>query len=323
MINSFKNFLIEEEKIVYFTFGRMNPPTIGHEKLLSVLAKKAGRNPFRIYLSQSQDNKKNPLNYKTKVKFARKMFPKYARAIILDEKIRSALHAAASLYNEGYTKIVMIVGEPEVRQFDILLKKYNGQKSKHGFYNFEKIIVESAGKRNPDAEGTEGMSATKVRAAAAAGDFIKFSQSVPTTLRNTDAKALYNVVRKGLGLKEENRFRNHISLGFVSEEREQYVNGNLFDVGDDIVIKIDESIATITFLGSNYVIVEQNGTKFRKWLTDIEVLENSVEMAKSKIQREKEIERRRDAADKKRHDSILDRARMARTRKVNKRTDST
>lgn len=320
MINSFKSFLIEEDKSVYFTFGRMNPPTIGHEKLLSVLAKKAGKNPYRIFLSHSQDKNKNPLDYKTKIKFARKMFPKYARSIIMNEQIRTALLAAVSLYNEGFNKIVMVVGEPEVRQFDVLLKRYNGEKSRHGFYNFEKITVESAGKRNPDAEGTEGMSATKVRDAAKSGDFTKFSQSVPTTIRNTEAKALYNAVRKGLGLKEENTFRNHITLSPVSEEREQYIRGNLFDIGDDVVIKEDSSIATVIFLGANYVIVEQNGMKFRKWLTDVEMLENSVEMAKDRIQREKEVEKKRDMSDKKRHDRILDRARMARTRQINRRT---
>lgn len=320
MINSFKSFLVEEEKTVYFTFGRMNPPTIGHEKLLSVLAKKAGNNPYRIYLSHSQDEKKNPLQYKDKVKFARKMFPKYARSIILNDKIKTALHAAVSMYDEGYNKIVMVVGEPEVRQFDVLLNRYNGEKSRHGFYNFEKITVESAGKRNPDAEGTEGMSATKVRAAATNGDFTKFSQSVPTTLRNADTKALYNAVRRGMGLKEENQFRNHISLQPVSEEREQYVRGNLYDIGNNVVIKEDSSIATVTFLGSNYVIVEQNGMKFRKWLTDIEVLENTVDQAKERISREQDVEKRKDAADRKRHDAILDRARMARTRKINRRT---
>lgn len=320
MINSFKSFLVEEDKTVYFTFGRMNPPTIGHEKLLSVLAKKAGKNPYRIFLSHTQDGNKNPLDYKTKVKFARKMFPKYARSIIMNDQIRTALLAAVSLYNEGFNKLVMIVGEPEVRQFDVLLKRYNGEKSRHGFYNFEKITVESAGKRDPNAKGAVGMSATKMRQAVKDGDFTKFSQGIPTTIRNADAKALYNAVRKGLGLKEENQFRNHISFESVSEEREQYIRGQLFDVGDDIVIKEDSSIATVTFLGSNYVIVEQNGMKFRKWLTDIEMLENAIDTARNQISREKEVEKRRDMSDKKRHDRILDRARMARTRQINKRT---
>lgn len=321
MINSFKSFLVEEDKSVFFTFGRMNPPTIGHEKLLSVLAKKSGNNPYRIFLSTSQDTKKNPLQYKDKIKFARRMFPKYARSIIMNNKIKTIFDCLVALYDEGFNKITMVAGSDRVPEFDILINKYNGQKGRHGFYNFEKINVISAGERDPDADGVEGMSASKMRAAVSDGDFTKFSQGIPTTVRNVDAKALYNAVRKGMGLKEENQFRNHIALQPVSEEREQYIRGNLFDIGDDVVIKEDSSVATVIHLGSNYVIVEQNGMKFRKWLTDIEVLEGAMDIARDRIAKEKEVERRKDAADKKRHDAILDRARMARTRQINRRTN--
>ena len=82
MINSFKSFLIEEDKTIYFTFGRMNPPTTGHEKLMNELSKKSGRNPYRVYLTQSMDSKKNPLDYNFKVKTVRKFFPKPIRRII-------------------------------------------------------------------------------------------------------------------------------------------------------------------------------------------------------------------------------------------------
>ena len=402
MINSFKNFLVEETKIVYFTFGRMNPPTIGHEKLLTNIATKAGSNPYRIFLSPTQDNKKNPLQYKDKIKFVRKMFPKYARSVVMNPKIRTPLEAAVSLYNEGYRSIAVVVGSDRVREFEVLLSKYNGAKARHGFYNFESIKVISAGARDPDAEGVEGMSASKMRAAASSGDFTSFSQGTPTSASNAETKALYNAIRKGMGLKEENKFRNHIDLIPVSETREQYVKGNLVDIGDDVVIKEDSSIATISFLGSNYVIVEQNGVKFRKWLTDIEVLdtivkeqsspqdpdikdrkgsqpaayhrglakstkakrdahfkkhgkkadndpsaykpapgdkgaktkpskytkafkdmygEQTIDTVRDRISREKEVEKRRDAADKKRHDSMMDRARAAHTRKINRRTN--
>ncbi len=97
---SFKKFLIEEEKVVYFTFGRMNPPTIGHEKVLNKLSQLSKQMPYRIYLSQSQDEKKNPLNYRSKVKYARKMFPKHARSILNDATIKNPLHALVKLYNE-------------------------------------------------------------------------------------------------------------------------------------------------------------------------------------------------------------------------------
>ena len=99
MINSFKSFLIEEEKTVYFTFGRMNPPTIGHEKLMTKLSEKSGKNPYRVYLSHSQDAKKNPLTFNEKVKYSRKMFPKHARQIMSDMKVKTVFDAATKLYN--------------------------------------------------------------------------------------------------------------------------------------------------------------------------------------------------------------------------------
>ena len=90
MIRSFKNYLTEEDKVAYFTFGRMNPPTIGHEKLLDVLSDKSGRNDYFVFLSQSQDKKKNPLDYNSKVKHVRKMFPRHARRVMINKKVRTA-----------------------------------------------------------------------------------------------------------------------------------------------------------------------------------------------------------------------------------------
>jgi len=278
VISSFKGFLVEEEKTVYFTFGRMNPPTIGHEKLLQVLASKAGKNPYRVYLSQSEDQKKNPLSYKDKVKIARKMFPKYARSIMMNTKIKTAIDAATQLYNDGYVNLVMVAGGDRVPEFDILLKKYNGVKGRHGFYNFNKITVVSAGARDPDAEGVEGMSASKMRDAAKLGDFTKFSQGIPKNVSNADTKALYNAVRKGMGLKEAKETTQHVQLEQVSEIRESYVNGELFKEGDTVVIKDTGELAKVKTLGSNYVIVEGSGNKYRKWLDAVEKVEdNNVE----------------------------------------------
>jgi len=273
MIESFSKFLVEEEKTVYFTFGRMNPPTIGHEKLLDVLARKAAKNPYRVYLSQSQDAKKNPLQYKDKVKVARKMFPRHARSIMIDPKVKTVFHALVKLYDEGFKNVAMIVGSDRVRDFGILLEKYNGKKGVHGFYNFRKIDVISAGTRDPDAEGVEGMSASKMRAAANTGDFSQFSQGLPKTIGNAEAKKIYNAIRSAMGLEEQKEFKNHVQLKPVSEEREDYVAGNLFDVGDEVIIKENDTIGTIIHLGTNYLIIESNGQKHRKWLKDVERIE--------------------------------------------------
>ena len=269
-INSFKNYLVEEEKTVYFTFGRMNPPTIGHEKLLDKLSQAAGKNPYKVYLSQSQDTNKNPLSYKEKVKIARKMFPRHARQIMIDQSVRNVFDIATKLYNEGFKNVVMVVGSDRIREFDLLLKKYNAKKGKHGFYNFAKMTVISAGDRDPDAEGAEGMSASKMRGAASSNDFSSFSQGLPKAVSNADAKRIYNSVRSGMGLDEQKEFKNHIQLEPVSEIRESYMDGTLFDVGDEVVIKGQGIVCEIKHLGANYVIVESKGEVYRKWLTDVE-----------------------------------------------------
>ena len=275
MIGSFKNFLVEEEKTVFFTWGRMNPPTIGHEKLLTALSRKAGNNPYFVYLSQSTDPKKNPLPYKDKIKIARKMFPRHARRIMLDAKIRNLFDILTKLYDMGYKNVTMVVGADRINEFDILIKKYNAKKGKHGFYNFRNINVVSAGDRDPDAEGATGMSASKMRAAAGKGDFTSFSQGLPKTFSNADAKNLFNTVRKGMGLKEQKEYKNHIQLNPISETREQYVSGNLYNIGDKVIVKKSDEVGEVTHLGANYVIVEKSGTQKRYWLDSIELLEKT------------------------------------------------
>jgi hypothetical protein len=183
------------------------------------------------------------------------------------------MDSAISLYNEGFKNVVMIVGEDRVNEFEILLKKYNGKKQRNGFYNFARINVISAGQRDPDAEGTEGASATKQRQYAKAQDFTSFSQGLPKGVSNADAKALFNAVRTGMGLKETKDFTQHIKLDTVSETREQYVQGDLFQVGDRVVVIADDTIATVTHLGSNYVIIESAGKQMRKWLDAVELIE--------------------------------------------------
>ena len=272
-IKNFTQYLIEEDREVYFTFGRMNPPTIGHGKVMDVLAKKSGKSDYKVYVSQSQNPKKDPLSYTDKVKHVRKMFPKHARQVMLDKDVKSVFDIAVKLYDQGYTKINMVVGADRIREFDVLLNKYNGTKARHGFYNFKKINIVSAGERDPDATGVEGMSASKQRENAAKNDFVTFAQGVPKGMSDKDTRKLFNDVRKGMGLKEELEFKNHIELETVSETREQYVQGELFKVGDTVVIKESDEIGTVSVLGANYVIVETDNGKLRKWLDAVELLE--------------------------------------------------
>jgi hypothetical protein len=274
MINSFSRYLVEEEKVVYFTFGRMNPPTIGHGKLMDTLAKKAGRNPYFIYLSQSQSPKKDPLEFKSKIKHVRKMFSKHARQVVINNKVITPFYALSDLYNKGYRKIVMVAGSDRINEYDLRLNKYNGKKGAHGFYNFDGgVKIVSAGQRDADAEGAEGASGTKQRLYVTGGDFSKFAQGLPKTMSNNDARRLFNDVRKGMGLKEENEFKRHVQLQPVSEAREQFIKGKLFDIGEQVIIKKTDEVGTISVLGSNYVIIETAERKTRQWLDAVEKIE--------------------------------------------------
>ena len=276
-VPSFKQYLVEEAREVVFTFGRMNPPTVGHGKVMNTMSAKAGNKPYKIFLSQSSDARKNPLTYEQKVKHVRKMFPKHGRNVIKDKKLRNVFEVAAYLYDQGFNQVTMVVGEDRITEFKTLLEKYNGEKARHGFYNFEKINVVSAGARDPDSEGVEGMSASKQRENARKNDFTTFSQGVPSSMNNRDAKRLFNDVRTGMGLKETKEFKNKVTLESVGEVREKYVEGSLFTEGDQVRIRSGKT-GYIHRLGSNYVIVAlDEGRISRCWLEDVEKIEDELD----------------------------------------------
>ena len=184
-----------------FAFGRFNPPTIGHEKLINAViatSQREGGDTF-IYGSHSQDSKKNPLSHSDKMGYLQKMFPRIKKSIQTRAKERNVLQIAVTL-NEKYDNLVLVVGSDRVDDFTSLLNSYNGIKSKHGFYKFDKIKVYSAGERDPDADGASGMSASKMRSAATTGDFESFLSGASSELTIKDKKNLMNDVRKGLKL---------------------------------------------------------------------------------------------------------------------------
>ena len=270
-IKSFSEYVVESSKEVSFVFGRFNPPTIGHEKLFDYLKNQSRGGVYRIYASRSVDPKQNPLEFKEKIKFIRKMFPKHARSVMADKDVRNVLDVVVKLYDQGFTKVTMVAGSDRVKEFNILLNKYNGIKARHGFYNFEGAInVVSAGERDPDAEGATGMSASKMRAAAQQNDLNLFSKGLPSSYNPTE---LFNAVRKGMGLKESRSFRKHVELPPVSETREDYIEGSLFSVGNQVRIKESGEIGEIIICGSNYLMVECDGIKSRQWLDSVELVE--------------------------------------------------
>jgi|TARA_B110000114_G_scaffold180070_1_gene215326 hypothetical protein len=277
---SFSTYLKEEKGEITFAFGRFNPPTVGHEKLFDKLKSVSG-GTYRVYGSKSQDPKKNPLNFKQKVKFLRKMFPKHARSIMADGDVRHVMDIATKLYDQGFTAVSMVAGSDRVKEFEVLLNKYNGVKAKHGFYEFKDgVKIISAGERDPDAEGVTGMSASKMRAAAAEGDAVSFAKGVPS---GYDSKDLFNTVRKEMGIKESPKFREHVELPKVSNTREEYVEGNLFAVGDEVVLKETNDIGVISVCGTNYLVVEFGQWRKRVWLDQVELVENCGGVGEPKV----------------------------------------
>ena len=181
------------------TFGRMNPPTVGHEKLVNAIIKKAisVKGTPLVYLSKTQDAKKNPLSYDDKIKFGQILFGK---RLVVKSNARTIIEVAKELQKKGYKDLVLVVGSDRVREFDTLLNKYNGKD-----YTFNSIEVVSAGERDPDSDGVDGMSASKMRALAADGNFDEFVKGIPT--RNDRIRLdLYSAVRDGLGINEQTNF---------------------------------------------------------------------------------------------------------------------
>ena len=219
-MKTYQKFISEKKgDTVIFTFGRFNPPTVGHEKLITAVqsvAKSKGGD-FFVYPSHSQDPKKNPLSQPQKIKYMKKMFPKYKRNIIASTG-KTALAIASELYSKGYTNLVMVVGSDRVQEFQKILDRYNGEDKAHGFYDYDKIEVVSAGERDPDAEGVEGMSASKMRAAAVAGDFKSFRMGTPKTLSDADTKKLFNDIRKGMQLEVVKEGKKWKDIDFTTEE---------------------------------------------------------------------------------------------------------
>ena len=218
-MKTYQKFISEKKgDTVIFTFGRFNPPTVGHEKLITAVqsvAKSKGGD-FFVYPSHSQDPKKNPLSQPQKIKYMKKMFPKYKRNIIASTG-KTALAIASELYSKGYTNLVMVVGSDRVQEFQKILDRYNGEDKAHGFYDYDKIEVVSAGERDPDAEGVEGMSASKMRAAAVDGDFKSFRMGTPPTLSDADTKKMFNDIRKGMKLDVVKEGKKWKEIDFETE----------------------------------------------------------------------------------------------------------
>ena len=195
----FKQLTEGKDKGVTFTFGRFNPPTVGHMKLAKKMKNVSKGHDIKIYTSHTTDKQKNPLTNAQIRKYMGAMLPKGID--VEDTVARTVFDVVTDLHNQGYEHIQMVVGSDRIREFDNLLKKYNGVKARHGFYDFKTIKVVSAGERDPDSADVDGMSASKMRQLVSVGDKETFINSLPRGYKL--GKQLYKAVQKGMGISED------------------------------------------------------------------------------------------------------------------------
>lgn len=196
-------FLIEvfkekPRKHVAFCFGRMNPPTIGHARLLNTTARASAGGDYYIFLSHTQDSKKNPLDYNTKIDFVKAMYPQHTDHISYGS-LRTIMEIMEFLYHNNYTDVTYVCGNDRLPAFKELLNKYNGVEGGKTYYKFNSIDIVSSGPRDPDDDGVAGASASSAREAAEQGNKEEFKK---ITGAGRFAPQLYKAVRKGM-LKED------------------------------------------------------------------------------------------------------------------------
>lgn len=264
-----------DQGTISITFGRFNPPTVGHEKLLAKVAQeaKSSGGEYRIYPSRSQDPKKNPLDPGSKIKYMRLAYPDHANAIVDSDDMRTIFDVLQALDNDGYSDVRIVVGGDRVSEFNSLATKYNGD-----LYAFDQIKVVSAGGRDPDAEGVEGMSASKMRKAAVEGDFDTFDEGIPAGLSKKDRETLYLLLRQAMQVEEsyddfaEASYHLHEVAPKLDPQglREAYFDGDLFEVGTFVENVNTGIISKVVSRGSNYVIsIDESDRIFRTWLKDL------------------------------------------------------
>ena len=256
-------------------FGRFNPPHAGHLQLMDVAAQAAAQSAelgngddYIIVPSRSQDPKKNPLDPDTKVSMMRQMFPQHSERIVNDGANRTIFDVLKKAHNDGYTNVRIIAGQDRVKEFDKLSQNYNGQ-----LYQFDNMEVVSSGDRDPDAEGMEGLSSSRMRLAAAEGDFKTFRAGLPEGTPRKMAMTLFDTVRQTMNVQEMKEFWNiwEIAPKYDTENlRESYIKKQIFNIGDRVENLNTGLIGRIIRRGANHLIcVAENNIMFKSWVKDL------------------------------------------------------
>ena len=246
-------------------FGRFNPPTTGHEKLLNTVASSSDDGDYVIIPSRSQDKKKNPLDPDMKVSVMKQMFPQHSEKIINDPGNKTIFDILKRAHNDGYTGVRIVGGADRQKEFDKLVNNYNGK-----MYHFDNIEVRSAGDRDPDSDSVEGMSASKQRKAAAENDFDNFLKGVPTSMNKKAARELFDNVRKSMNIKEGWNLWEIAPKFDWKNLRENYLNKKVFNIGETVQNINTGLIGRIIRRGTSYLIcVTEDKIMFKSWLKDI------------------------------------------------------
>jgi len=257
----------KEGETLTLVFGRFNPPTIGHKKLLDNASQISSDGDLRIYPSRSNDPKKNPLDPDQKSNLMRKMFPDHSDSIINDSGVKTIFDALKIASNDGYSNIKIVVGSDRVSEFDSLAQKYNGQ-----LYSFDEIETVSAGQRDDDATDVSGMSASKLRKAAAENDFESFRKGIPDNIDDKDAKVIMNTVRKAMKVSTNESWNLwEIAPKFDWQNlRENYITGKIFKINQLVENLNTGLVGKIVRRGTNYLIcVTEQNIMFKSWIRDL------------------------------------------------------
>jgi nicotinic acid mononucleotide adenylyltransferase len=268
----------EQPNELTVVFGRFNPPTIGHKKLIDQAFEIASGGAFKIYPSRTSDSTKNPLNADQKVKYMRKMFPKYKDNIINDDDARTIFDVLIRAQEDGFNKINIVVGSDRVSEFDRLAAEQNGK-----LYNFDEINVVPSRSKDPDSLTAEGESASKMRKAALEDDFPAFQAGMPKTTDPKLIRALFFAVQRVLQggapnqeISKGERTGKLVEMWKYAPKldptglREAYYKGDIFQVGEIVENLNTGLVGKIKRRGPNYLIcVTEDDIMFKSWIKDI------------------------------------------------------
>ena len=248
-------------------FGRFNPPHAGHQQLMdtAAAAAEAEESDYMIVPSRSNDPKKNPLDADTKVAFMRGMFPQHSSRIQNDQNTRTIFDVLKKAHNDGYTNVRIVGGADRVKEFDKLANNYNGS-----LYQFDNVEVVSAGDRDPDADGVEGMSASRLRLAASENDFKTFMSAMPEGFPRREAKQLFDTTRMSMGINEEWGIWEMAPKFDLDTLRENYVSKAIFSIGELVENMNTGMVGRIIRRGANHLIcVTEDKIMFKAWIKDV------------------------------------------------------